>query len=206
MAVGLKYCKRCGEEKPIEEFSKVSRRKDGLCGYCKSCMNQYNAKYRQENKEKIKLGKQRYRENNHDKIMEYSKEYLKRKDVIERRKQNTKKYLTKRYKKDELFRFKAIIRSEIYSSFKRKQYVKSESTEKIIGCCITELIEHLKQTYYNNYGEEYSSTEDVHIDHIIPLATAKTEDEVKRLCHFTNLQLLKSMDNLHKNDKLDWHL
>lgn len=46
----------------------------------------------------------------------------------------------------------------------------------------------------------------VHIDHIIPLATAKTEEDVIKLCHYTNLQLLKGEDNLSKGDKLDWKL
>ena len=44
------------------------------------------------------------------------------------------------------------------------------------------------------------------IEDIIPLATAKTEEDVIKLCHYTNLQLLKGEDNLSKGDKLDWKL
>ena len=38
----------------------------------------------------------------------------------------------------------------------------------------------------------------IHIDHIVPLATAKTEADVVRLCHYTNLQPLWAIDNRRK--------
>jgi hypothetical protein len=41
-----------------------------------------------------------------------------------------------------------------------------------------------------------------HIDHIVPLSSAKTEDEVYGLCHYTNLQPLWAKDNLQKSNKL----
>ena len=68
----------------------------------------------------------------------------------------------------------------------------------IIGCTEKELKEHLYKTFFDNYGYDYDGKEDVHIDHIVPLAKADTEEEVKRLCHYTNLQLLKAKDNLQK--------
>ena len=57
---------------------------------------------------------------------------------------------------------------------------------------------HLLQTYKNNYGCEWDNIEKIHIDHVIPLAAAHTEEDVKKLCHYTNLQLLKEKDNLYK--------
>jgi hypothetical protein len=46
-----------------------------------------------------------------------------------------------------------------------------------------------------NYGEW-------HLDHIIPLATATTREDVVRLNHYTNFQPLWAKDNLSKGAKI----
>ena len=45
---------------------------------------------------------------------------------------------------------------------------------------------------------------EIHIDHIIPLDSAKIEEDIYRLCHYTNLQPLWAEDNLSKGCKLNW--
>jgi len=45
---------------------------------------------------------------------------------------------------------------------------------------------------WSNYGEW-------HIDHIIPLASAKTEAELIKLCHYRNLQPLWAEENRRKH-------
>ena len=80
--------------------------------------------------------------------------------------------------------------------------MKNKHTEQILGCSINEFIKHILRTYKDNYGYEWDGKELVHIDHIIPLATAHTEKEVLNLCHYTNLQLLKAKDNLVKGSKV----
>ena len=41
-----------------------------------------------------------------------------------------------------------------------------------------------------------------HVDHIIPLSSAKNENEIYELCHYTNLQPLWGTDNIKKSNKI----
>ena len=152
---------------------------------------QYRKQYYKKNKKDILLKRKKYCEENHEMIMKKRKEYEHKKN-----------------KTDPIYKFKRTIRSSIQKSFIRKHKGKSEKTEGILGCNLDFFVDYLINTYENNYNEKWNwdKLSDVAIDHIIPLAVAKTEEEVIKLCHYTNLQLLTKKDNLDKSDKLDWSL
>jgi hypothetical protein len=42
-----------------------------------------------------------------------------------------------------------------------------------------------------------------HLDHIMPISLAKTEEEVIKLNHYTNFQPLWAEDNVRKSNKYD---
>ena len=82
----MKICSKCKVNKPLSEFRKNSRSKDGLGTKCKECLKEEDKKYnienkykrqawREENKDYLKEWKKKYRENNKDAIKKYSKEY-----------------------------------------------------------------------------------------------------------------------------------
>ena len=73
---------------------------------------------------------------------------------------------------------------------------------KILGCDYQFFISHLLKTYKNNYGIDWDGIVEVEIDHIYPLSKAQTEEEVIKLCHYSNLQLLTKEDNRKKRDKI----
>lgn len=205
-----KICKKCNVEKSVNDFRiKYEKRfnKSYLYSYCKDCEKQYFKEYSLKNKEKI----QEYHKKNNKKYnsdKQYHKEYQKR--YYEQHKkemnQNSVKYKNKKRKQDTLYKLKEQIRTLVWLAFNNKGFSKNEKTENILGCTFKELHDYLLQTFKNNYGYDYNFNEDVHIDHIIPLKYAKTKEEIIKLNHYTNLQLLKAKDNIEKGDKLNWKL
>ena len=82
-----KICSKCKIEKPIFEFCKNSRNKDGFAYCCKACEKQYrkdNAKhiierrrqYYKNNSERILKQKKQYRKNNAEQISKQKKTIL----------------------------------------------------------------------------------------------------------------------------------
>jgi hypothetical protein len=70
---------------------------------------------------------------------------------------------------------------------------KNLNQQNILGCDFKGLQHYLENKFtdgmnWENYGKW-------HVDHIIPLASAKTEDEIYQLNHYTNLQPLWALDN-----------
>ena len=178
----------------------------------------YNKKYQLAHLDQFRKYNKKYRENmteeqkqmQHERDKRYRERWSQNPDYIERRrtwsresgKRRRKKitaYEENRKKIDPVFKLKKQIRGEIRASFNRRGYRKSERTEYIVGCTLTELYAHLCMTYRVRYGKEYNAKEVVHIDHIIPLSNAHTKKEVIELCRWDNLQLLTAKDNLIKN-------
>ena len=226
-----KLCKKCGIEKGTDNFRiKNVNGKNYLYSYCKESerkinkeyienhkkrRKEYMNEYRKENKEKLNiqrnilrkkniektryLNKKSY-ERNKEKILKHNKEYrIKNKTKINQQVLNRKQ-------NDYIFKLKCQTRNILLNSFKRNGKIKSERTEKILGCNLEFFVEYLLQTFKNNYGYEWDKVEPVHIDHIIPLKYANNEKEVFKYCNYRNLQLLKAEDNLHKGSKLDYTL
>lgn len=154
----------------------------------KEYRKEYNKKYREQHREQIRENDKKWKKNNIEKVREYQ-----RKDALKR-------------KQDPLKKLELQLRNMINSSFKRKGQIKSKKLELICGINSKELVNYLLNTFKENYGYEWNKIEKVHIDHIIPLKTAKTIEDVYRLCHYSNLQLLKPKDNFQKGAKEDWVL
>ena len=93
------------------------------------------------------------------------------------------------------------LRSRLIQFLSSHKLHKDNKTFNIIGCSPEFLKEYLENKFtegmsWNKMGES------IHIDHIIPLSSAKNEEEVYELCHYTNLQPLWAEDNLRKGSKV----
>ena len=78
---------------------------------------------------------------------------------------------------------------------------KKNKTFDIVGCSPEFLKQHLEKQFTKGMSWELLG-QHIHIDHIIPLSSAKTEDELYKLCHYENLQPLWAEDNLKKSNKI----
>ena len=58
--VEVKRCPKCGEEKPLDEFSNDKNRLDGKQFWCKKCIKEYQRAYVQQHPE-LKEYKSNYR-------------------------------------------------------------------------------------------------------------------------------------------------
>jgi hypothetical protein len=156
----------------------------------------YEKQYREKNKERIKQNAKKYRQNNKETIKLQDKNYR------ENNKDKINTYRRNRIKTDQLYRITSNIRSLIRQSFKYKGLKKNTLSEQILGCSFEEFKLHLESKWeswmnWNNYGlykpNELNYGWD--IDHIIPLNTGNTEEEIIKLNHYTNLQPLCSYTN-----------
>lgn len=81
-------------------------------------------------------------------------------------------------------------------------FYKTKEFNEVIGCTIEELKNHLEKQFMEGMNWENHGLYGWHIDHKIPLSSAQSEDDLYKLCHYTNLQPLWASDNLKKGNKL----
>ena len=187
----------------------------------KAYQKAYQKVYREANKEKILENEKAYYEANKEKIAEQGKAYRKaNKDKIaEQRKayrkankekiaEQKKLYKRRRRAKDPLFRLKHNYRHSCRKAFYSINKKKNNSSLKLLGLKTwQQLAKHLSKQFYNRPETGEQMTFDNygvygwHIDHIIPLDSAKTEEEIIKLCHYTNLQPMWAEENIAKSNK-----
>jgi hypothetical protein len=115
---------------------------------------------------------------------------------------NRNKHLKNYLYKNPLVKFKNNIRSLIGNSFKRgtNKFNKVNKTEQILGCSFEDFRIYIEVKFQK--GMTFENHGLWHLDHIIPLKTAKTQEDVIRLNHYTNFQPLWAKDNLSKSAKI----
>ena len=101
---------------------------------------------------------------------------------------------------DNLYRLAERCRGLAATAFRLKRISKVLKSKEMLGCDWETLDVHLMQTALDNYGV-WSPYIKYHIDHVKALATAKTEEDLIKLCHYSNLQLLLPPDNMSKGTK-----
>lgn len=143
--------------------------------------------------------KKRYHDPTHnEKIKGYMKGYAER--TTESRRAYMREYYRKRRLSDSLYDIKYRVRTRFREAFRRMETTKSSKSEDLLGCNWITLKNHLESKFVD--GMSWENRQKWHIDHIIPLASAKNEEEIVRLCHYLNLQPLYAADNIRKGARM----
>ena len=168
--------------------------------------------YYLKKKEEILLKRKEYHLNNKDLIVERQKKYrdanlekLRYKNKMYHR-INAKKLTEKKQERIDstpLRQFKERIRCLVKNSFYRLKHNKHRHTSQILGANWDIIKEHFVSQFKDGMTWEAFIAGEIHVDHIQPLASAKTEEELIALCHYTNLQPLWCLDNLSKGAIFD---
>jgi hypothetical protein len=212
----LKICTKCGKAKDILNFGENAGRKDGRQEVCKECKSLTEKLYRASNPGQSSEKSKNYYLLHRDSIMDRVKQYSidnadsirqKNKEYFQLNKERWNQYGKNRAKIDPVYRMKVQMRKLLIKALNGQS--KSKTTEQIIGCTYTELKDHIESQFeawmtwenkglYNgdfNYGWD--------VDHIVPLASAKSPEDILYLNHYTNLRPLCS--HVNRNIKRDKH-
>lgn len=184
----MKQCKICLIEKDITEFHPCGKYKDKIYyrGECRECNSSQQksesgqkAQEKYRNSEKGKVNKHKHKKT--ERYLEWQRNYEKNK-----------------LKNNPLFKLKKYLRDRTRKALKSKQWYKISKLTQYIGCSMEQLKLFLEMKFtsemtWENHGIYWE------IDHIVPLALAKSEEELYKLCHYTNLQPLSIQNHQLKS-------
>jgi 5-methylcytosine-specific restriction endonuclease McrA len=165
----------------------------------------YVKEYKKKNREKI-LAQKRASNNRHrDTYIKWSEAHedeliAKRKFYYEENKEKIFSYIYNKRKTDPTYKLRYTLRLRMYEALHRKSWRKNASSEKLFGADIETVKEYIEKQFKE--GMSWENHGEWHIDHIIPLSTAKTKEEMYKLFHYTNLQPLWAVENLKKYNKI----
>jgi len=194
------------------QSSRTAYAKGCRCVTCKNYKKECAKKYYLNNKEKIdkkvienqkqnKLYYQAYRAEYYLNNMEKIKTTSKQTRIKNRKRRNLQH--KQRMQNDPIYALKKKLRDRIRNAVIKHKLIKNKHTIDILGCSIENIKVYIESKFkpgmsWDNYG--YKGW---HIDHIIPLASAKNDiDQIYKLCHYTNLQPLWESENCRKGSKI----
>jgi len=184
--------------------------------------------YRETHKEQIKATHKAWRDKNRERLNAIAREKYKenpqafkqRKDKyvsshqeevkasrhrynIENRQKRTDYERNKR-QNDPVYRFRSSFRSLLGQYTRGKGYKGNKTIYEILGCDFDFFLEYIQGKFeegmtLENYGHSEGKW---NIDHIIPIATAKTDEDIEKLNHYTNLRPMWASENYKRPRKI----
>lgn len=190
-----KQCSRCKDFKSLKSFHKDKNRNLGITPACKKCRAIKTDLAKDLDQKRKKL----WYLANKELTIQRSKIWALENKERDRKLRN--RYKRQKRKINPLYKLKENLRGRLLSAFKVKSWKKDTRFNSYIGCSKEELFIFIESKFkegmnWNNYG-----LRGWHVDHVIPLVSAKSEEEMYKLAHYTNLQPLWAKENLSKGSK-----
>lgn len=224
-----KICTRCKVSKPLGEFRKKLDKLTSACAACLSAADKAywanrsaekvekqnarrlewvkknpeakargNAAYLARNPQRVKESQRKWYEKNVEYFREKSKRWAL--ENPEQYREMMRRAEAKMLAQNPVFAMKKRCRALVGASLRSGGFVKRSATAQILGCSWREFAAHIEKQFLK--GMTWENRHAWHLDHIVPLATASTAEDVIRLNHFTNLRPFWAEDNLSKGAQI----
>lgn len=211
-------CKECLKKYQLENKDKILQNRKIYREIHKDRIKIETSEYKSLNKEVIKQSVKSYREIHKDRLKEISKIYwqnnkdkkrLKDKKYKEKHKDKLNEKRRIKLNNDPLCKLIHYARIMCNQALTENGFKKSKRTEEILGCSFVEYAKHIESQFevwmsWDNHGKYIGNyNETWQIDHITPLSSGLTEDEINKLNHYTNLRpLCSKVNQVDKGSKI----
>lgn len=175
----IKTCTKCGTTRPVTDFNKHARRKDGLQSQCKSCIAERMAAYYTANRERHAERMAAYREANRERLAEYQAAY----NAANRERRAEQHAAWQKANPD-----------KCNAQNSRRKAAKLQATPSWAD-------QDAINTIYWIASAVRKHGDDVQVDHIVPLKS----DLVCGLHVAANLQIIPAVENISKGNRF-WPL
>lgn len=206
--VQCKTCTKCGEVKPVGEFSRAATGAFGVRGDCRRCRRRIGAQWYADLPEYIKQARGRTPE--HKAYMaSYTKKFADKLREQKRAWVERNPETARRVARETMRRRRATARGKLQANVSRalhralKGRKNGAASFVLLDYTVEQLIDHLERQFargmsWGNYGKW-------HVDHIRPLSSFEydraTDAGFKEAWALTNLRPLWARDNLSKSGR-----
>lgn len=197
------FCIECKKASDARNMKRPGKREDAII--------RARAHYQENREHHLALGKERrIKQGEARREMQRAwyaanKEQIRQKrkaqrDDVQRAKESA--YSAARYGRDPVYAMSKRLRSYIANSLAifGKTGVARPGAKIVLGCTFEEFKVHIEKQFLR--GMAWSNRKDWHIDHIVPVASASTQDEVLALFHHSNLRPMWANENITKSDQI----
>ena len=203
-------CSQCNKEfTPTHHRQKYCSIKCSKESRKKQTSKYYKEYYNDPKKKRAKIIREKlYNQNPENKARKYllrkkkAKIYNQKYRSSQKGKEANRRGVKKALKTNPTYKIANAVRRRLGEYLNLKGLTKTNKTFTIVGCTPAELKIHLEKQFKPGMTWWNHTPKGWHIDHITPLASAKTIEETEKLAHYTNLQPMWAIENIKKGNKI----